>query len=306
MVAVNTPKEMADRLHIGVRLLYLLSNRTPEFYRIYQIPKRNGKSRTIEAPAPILKRVQRKILERLLPGEVSGIATAFEPGRNIRANAGIHCGAEVILGLDLKDFFPSLRYGLVRRLFDDFPPEVAVLLAKLCTLYGHLPQGAPTSPHLANLLLKDFDSGLEAFCRERGVAVTRYADDLTFSGHLDDGGIRDLIRYCRAELGKLNLRLNNRKIRVLRRGARQLVTGLVVNDNVGVPREEKRRLRQRMYYLNKHWEAEFRELDEPALDALLGQANFIWDMDRGNAEFAGYRRQLLEIKHGYRVIERME
>ena len=126
------------------------------------------------------------------------------------------------------------------------------------------------------------------------------ADDLTFSGDPGNEEITGLIRYVKQELGKLGLRLNHEKIRIQRQGMRQEVTGVVVNAKTSAPREVRRRLRQQMYYLNKHWEHEWRKLDEHSLNVLLGQANFIWDMDRDNPEFTEYRRQLLEIKRYFR------
>lgn len=327
MISGITVEQIARETGLNSRFLYLVSNHIPEYYRIYRIPKKNGKYRTIEAPAPILKRIQQYILWRILPWRIpcspeeladtaeilkgNGIsfhrrdlawmlsaATAFEPGSSIKKNAGEHCGKPVVVSLDVKNFFPSLKYSLVRSLFQQVVDEdgVAVMLSKFCTLNGHLPQGAVTSPHLSNLLLHDFDISLRQYCLARKLAFTRYADDLTFSGDPGNEEITGLIRYVKQELGKLGLRLNHEKIRIQRQGMRQEVTGVVVNAKTSAPREIRRRLRQQMYYLNKHWEHEWRKLDEHSLNVLLGQANFIWDMDRDNPEFTEYRRQLLEIK----------
>ena len=327
MISGITVERIAEETGLNRRFLLLLSNNIPDYYRIYRIPKKNGKFRTIEAPAPVLKRIQQYILWRILPRRIpsspaeladtaeilkgNGIsfrrrdlagmlsaATAFEPGSSIKKNAGEHCGKPVVISLDVKNFFPSLKYDLVRTLFQRIVHEdgVAVMLSKFCTLNGHLPQGAVTSPHLSNLLLHDFDVSLRQYCLARKLAFTRYADDLTFSGDPGNEEITGLIRYVKQELGKLGLSLNHEKIRIQRQGMRQEVTGVVVNAKTSVPREVRRRLRQQMYYLNKHWEHEWRKLDEHSLNVLLGQANFIWDMDRDNPEFAEYRRQLLEIK----------
>ena len=189
----------------------------------------------------------------------------------------------------------------MRSLFQRIVREdaAAVMLAKFCTLNGHLPQGAVTSPRLSNLLLLEFDEALLRYARLHELAFTRYADDLTFSGDPSDAEIAELIRVCRGELRKLGLRLNRDKIRVRRQGMRQEVTGVVVNAKAAAPREVRRRLRQRMYYLNKHWEREWRDLDEHSLNVLLGQANFIWDLDRSDPETGEYRRQLLEIRRNF-------
>ncbi len=331
MISGITVERIAEETGLNRRFLLLMSNNIPDYYRIYRIPKKNGKFRTIEAPASVLKRIQQYILWTILPRQIpcspeklaetaeilkgNGIsfrrrdlarmlsaATAFEPRSSIKKNAQEHCGKPVVISLDVKNFFPSLKYSLVRSLFQRVVNEddVAVMLSKFCTLNGHLPQGAVTSPHLSNLLLHDFDVSIRQYCLARKLAFTRYADDLTFSGDPGNEEITGLIRYVKQELGKLGLRLNHEKIRIQRQGMRQEVTGVVVNAKTSAPREVRRRLRQQMYYLNKHWEHEWRKLDEHSLNVLLGQANFIWDMDRDNPEFTEYRRQLLEIKRYFR------
>lgn len=116
-------------------------------------------------------------------------ATAFEPGTSIKDNAENHCGRPVVIALDVKDFFPSLKYSRVLALFRRYTEteNAAVMLAKLCTLYGHLPQGAVTSPHISNLLLHDLDFTLKLYALDHNLEFTRYADDLTFSGNPDNG-----------------------------------------------------------------------------------------------------------------------
>ena len=129
------------------------------------------------------------------------------------------------------------------------------------------------------------------------MVVSRYADDLTFSGAIDNETITELIQFCRQELRYVGLKLNNQKIHVQRKSGCQSVTGLVVNETVNAPRDMRRAVRQKMYYLNKFWEKEWRKLDDHTLNVLLGQVNFIWDLKRENREFSEYRRQLLEIQH---------
>lgn len=323
-------EKMAETLGLNCKFLYLLSNQTPLFYKIYKIPKKNGKFRTIEAPVPVLKRVQKYLLQYVLPSHVKWsaeqideitmifhekqkkiprltnsmpTATAFEPGCSVKQNASVHCGKPVVISLDIKNFFPSLRYDLVLSLFKRYVSEdqIAVMFSKFCTLYGHLPQGSVASPHISNLIMCDFDANIYKYCVMHDLSYTRYADDLTFSGNPDNGEISELIHLCREELKKLCLRLNNDKIRVQRTGMRQEVTGVVVNSKINAPREARRALRQKMYYLNKHWESEWRNLDEHSLNVLLGKANFIWDLDRNNPEICEYRKQLLEIKRYFNV-----
>ena len=203
----------------------------------------------------------------------------------------------MVLELDIRNFFPSLSYQLLYDYLvkNGFTQEAAKTVTALCNFNGHLPQGAVTSPHIANLLLYDFDRAINDYVRRFGV-YTRYADDLTFSGNLSGDRISNIIMRCRSRLIFLGLKLNPEKTRVNRRGSRQQVTGLVVNEKLQAPRELRRKLRQEMYYLNRYWESEWRKLTPEHLASLLGQVNFVWSIDRDNAEFAEYRRQLLEIK----------
>ena len=166
----------------------------------------------------------------------------------------------------------------------------------LGTFKGHLPQGAVTSPFLANRLLHDFDEVMSQHCRQVKVNYSRYADDITLSGNISDALKEKLISFIREGLYLYGLQLNSKKIRVLRRNNRQEVTGVVVNEKLQAPRELRRILRQKMYYLNRFWENDWQKLTENDFDKLLGQVNFVWSIDKRNSEFAEYRKQLLEIK----------
>ena len=289
--------KMAEKLGLPLKFLRWQAATVQDSYRVYSIPKRNGKMRTIEAPSERLKLIQRRILHHLLPQTVSKCATAFVRGRCIADNARRHLNAPVVLELDIRNFFPSLSYQLLYDYLvkNGFAQEAAKTVTALCTFNGHLPQGAVTSPHIANLLLYDFDRAINDYVRRFGV-YTRYADDLTFSGNLSGDRILSIIIRCRCRLNFLGLKLNPEKTRVNRRGSRQQVTGLVVNEKLQAPRELRRKLRQEMYYLNRYWESEWRKLTPEHLDSLLGQVNFVWSIDRDNTEFSEYRRQLLEIK----------
>ena len=289
---------LARKLGLTVKQLYFISYNLKRFYTVYSIPKKNGKIRTIEAPSPLLKKIQSKILQDFISRRTSGAATAFEKKRNIKKNAQIHLNQPVLIGLDIKNFFPSVRFKLVWDYFkqQNIEDEPARLIATLCTFNGHLPQGAITSPFLANRLLRRFDEKMLKFCNLQKVNYSRYADDITFSGNINSA-LRDrLIKFVREELIPFHLQLNDEKIRVLHRNNRQEVTGIVVNEKLQAPRELRRILRQKMYYLNHFWENDWQKLTENDLDKLLGQVNFVWSIDKRNSEFAEYRKQLLEIK----------
>src|SRR5262245_22800337 len=238
-------------------------------YRLFTLPKRSGGTRQILAPDDRLKEVQRRILRRLLRRlRCHPAAAGFERGWSIVTNALPHAGKPVVVRLDLKNFFPSTRAHRVRKYFRKigWNREAAWLLARLCTHQGGLPQGAPTSPRLSNLVNCRLDArlaGLAAYSGPRhyrnprtgeriratenriGVTYTRYADDLTFSFDADDAkAIHDLIWRVRRIVAQEGYELHLRKkFQIRRRHQRQVVTGLVVNDRVDLPRTTRRWLR---------------------------------------------------------------
>jgi hypothetical protein len=227
--------------------------------------------RLLEIPKPRLKRAQRKVLDEILSRvPPHPAAHAFRAGRSVLTNAAPHCGRRVVLRFDLSDFFASVPAGRVKGVFLalGFPPTVARLLAGLCTTVTpfemwerfsggpramtradqdtaerlrrpHLPQGAPTSPALANLCAFRLDCRLAGLAAKLGATYTRYADDLTFSGGDDlrraADRIRRLVMTIAAEEG---FQVNARKTRVLPSGRRQTVTGVVVNAKPNVRRAE--------------------------------------------------------------------
>ena len=262
-----TVAALADWLGVPLRQLDWLAdlrslNRSPDLrtYGHRWVPKPGGRSRLIEAPRPRLKLAQRRLLHGILdPVPPHAAAHGFRPGRSVRTNAEPHCGRAVVLKFDLCDFFPGVGAGRVRAIFDrlGYPPEVARALTGLCTTRTpadvwdqrphpaadgsdhptwqrlnarHLPQGAPTSPALANLAAYRLDVRLTKLAEALGATYTRYADDLTLSGgpELRTGAarLRRLVTTVAAGEGWV---LNVRKSRVLGRSGRQAVCGVVVN-----------------------------------------------------------------------------
>jgi retron-type reverse transcriptase len=266
---LSTPAELAEALGLSVPRLRWLAFHTEaatrSHYLRFTIPKRSGGTRTLFVPHRTLAQAQRCILERIvtkLPVETP--AHGFVTGRSILTNARAHAGRSIVVNLDLQDFFPNVGFPRVRSVFKraGYSPAVATILALLCTecprrLMGYegityhvatgprgLPQGACTSPGLSNLVARRLDRRLSGLARKLGLAYTRYADDLTFSGDetLDDrvGYLMARVRHIARDEG---FTINEAKSRVLRRNTAQVVTGLVVNDRPGVARAEVRRLR---------------------------------------------------------------
>lgn len=220
----------------------------PVSYARYSIPKRSGGQRTIDAPAAPLKALQRTILRRLLKRlPCHPAATGFEPERSIVTNAAPHVGAAVVVRMDLQDFFPSTTSARVRDYFQalGWDEPSCALLTDWCTLNGGLPQGAPTSPRLSNLVNYPLDVRLTALAERMHAVYTRYADDITFSFAGEGRGpATAIIRLTKLVCQEYGYRLHlKRKLRIRRRHQSQRVTGLVVNDKVALPRETRRRIR---------------------------------------------------------------
>ncbi len=252
-------------------------------YRYAWIPKRHGEMRLLESPKSRLKALQSRVLRGILdlvpPHEA---AHGFRAGCSIRSFALPHVGRRHVLRMDLKDFFPRIHRALVEAVFlaAGYPEAVSRLLAGLCTntapadlwddaleaiqgrrgwpsqsLYGrpHLPQGAPTSPALANLCAFRLDCRLSALARATGAVYTRYADDLAFSGEDDFGRAA---RRFQIQVGAIaieeGLMVNTHKTRVMRAGVRQQLAGVVVNRHANVARGVFDRLKAILHNCVRH------------------------------------------------------
>jgi len=243
-------------------------------YTPFTIPKRSGGQRTIAAPAPALKKLQRTILHRVL-GRLRShpAAMGFERGRSIVTNAAPHVRAAVVLRMDVHDFFPSTSADVVRDHFRGagWDEEASCLLTGWCTYEGALPQGAPTSPRLSNLVNYALDVRLAALAERFGGAYTRYADDITFSFPDDDrSAVASAIRITKEVCGEYGYRLHQkRKLIIRRRHQSQRVTGLVVNDRVSLPRATRRRLRAIGHHLRTGRQATLTEQQLKGWQALM-------------------------------------
>ncbi len=282
---IETADDLAARLGTSPGALTWLTwpEDAPSHYVSREIPKRSGGSRLICAPKPRTRAAQdwimRHILRRL---PVHDCAHGFVRGRSILTNAQAHVGKHIVVNLDLEDFFPSISFATVDGLFEwmGYSKDVAWHLAMLCTCrYGgrryrrSLPQGAPTSPAIANAICWKLDRRLSALAAKSGFTYTRYADDLTLSG---DGAFASGLAGTLVLIGKIiaeeGFRINGAKTRFMRRGERQEVTGLVVNDQAGLPRKELRNLRATLHNcLRRGPHAENREHDPLFRERLSGK-----------------------------------
>lgn len=231
------------------------------------IPKRGGRQRLLEAPKPELKAIQRRILTEILNRlPTHDAAHGFVVGRSCLTGAGPHVGQEIVVTVDLVDFFPSTPIGRVHRTFRSlgYPWAVACLLTSLTTTAtplpirqrlkrksgatwheikrlaaAHLPQGAPTSPALANLAAWRLDRRLTGLSASFGATYTRYADDLAFSGPRSFArGLEDFMSAAADIVEDEGYAVNVTKTRIMPRSSRQSVTGVLVNHHLNLPRDE--------------------------------------------------------------------
>ena len=241
-------------------------------YRI--LAKEGGSIRLIEAPKERMKQMQKQILSEILEKiPLHPAVHGFRRGRSVKTFAAPHVGQRVVLRMDLRDFFPSINTPRVQAMFRTagYPEPVANLLGGLCTnaaprslwqakgsrldamcmaearhLYAwpHLPQGAPTSPALANICAYRFDCRLTGLAEACGAVYTRYADDLAFSGDKDfEHGIERFAIHAAAILLEEGFTVHHRKTRIMRQGVRQYLAGVVANQRLNVPRADFDRLK---------------------------------------------------------------
>ena len=244
--------QLAALLGTNNRSLWKILRDVDSRYRDYSILKKNGKTRRISAPDPALKSLQRAINRKILmPLPISKYARAYFQGAKISENAAPHVGKKVLLKLDLTDFFGSIRFDRVlSEVFHRkrYPKQIGTILTSLCCRGDVLPQGAPTSPAISNLVLRHFDDVFGAWCERRGFSYTRYCDDLTVSGN---ASLYPAYQKAKRMLEETGFRINRSKTRFLTNANRQTVTGLTVNEKLAVPSDYKRKLRQEVYYVLK-------------------------------------------------------
>ena len=252
MIVYKELSSIENDLGFPIKTLYGLSNNLEKHYHNVFIPKSDGTKRKLSVPDLILKNVQRSIVDNILIYyPISKYATAYKVGSNVQKNARPHVNKKKILKLDIEGFFDNIIYSRVKDIVfyeEKFSEPIRILLTMLCYYRESLPQGAPTSPAITNIIMYDFDEKIGEYCAEKGVSYTRYCDDMTFSGEFDE---KEIITLVKEELRKLGLFLKNRKTAVINSTKRQTVTGIVVNEKLNITKEYKKKIRQEIYYIEK-------------------------------------------------------
>lgn len=271
---MRTNHDLAALLGTNRRNLLTLLYRTPktDLYHAFEINKRSGGKRQISVPNPELKRLQRTLNDLLiLVYEPNRCVQGFQPGRSIVTNAEAHMARRrrYILNVDLQDFFPSINFGRVRGMFMNppynLPPKVASVLAQLCCFNNQLPQGAPTSPIISNMICAKMDSQLIQLARKHRCFYTRYADDLTFSTYAPTfprelAEMQQLATGLKLAVGTELRRIvedngfhvQEKKVRLQSDHDRQEVTGVTVNKFPNVSRKFVRQIRAMLHAWEKY------------------------------------------------------
>ena len=331
--ALDAAGHLAEAMGISVSQLRFLAfsrqvSRVTHYVR-FEIPKKRGGTRLISAPMPRLKLAQRWILTEILDKlELHDAAHGFRAQRSIVTNATPHVGAPLVVNVDLQDFFPTIDYRRVKGVFASlgYSEAIATILALLCTepdvtpveLDGrtyyvaqstrHLPQGAPTSPALTNIICRKLDRRLDGLARSLGFTYTRYADDLTFSTR-DPGArskrIAQLLGAVRLITREEGFIVHPDKTRVLGPGSQREVTGVVVNEHLNVDRKTLKRFRALLFQIErdgvqgKSWGS-----CPDLLASIEGYANFVHMVNPERGEPLRARTRAILAAHGRPRAER--
>ena len=299
MIVYRELSSLEQDLGISAKSLYAVSNNLSKHYRKTKLPKKGGGFRNLSVPDEVLKSIQKRIAEVLLIHmPVSRYAKAYRFGSSTLRNAKHHIGKQVVLKLDILHFFDSIRYSTVKdKVFPEniFAEPLRILLTMLCYYKDALPQGAPSSPAITNIILYEFDEQIGQWCWERGIAYTRYCDDMTFSGDFDPA---EVIRFIRLELKKMGFLLNEQKTKIQRPGRQQTVTGIVVNERLSIPADYRRKLRQELYFCRKFGIREHLQkigleiLEDTYRMQLLGKVNYVLQVHPDDEEIKAARKWL--------------
>lgn len=303
MVEYREISSLCQALGYSARTLYSVSNAVEKHYHEAELIKSNGEIRLIRVPDKLLKSIQRRIVDVILLQEpISDYAMAYKTGSSTSKNASPHVGKRKVLKLDIRKFFDYITYPMVKeRVFtaDKFSEPIRILLSILCIYFHQLPQGAPTSPAISNIIMRTFDEVVGDWCSEKSIAYSRYCDDMTFSGDFDE---KEIIAFVDDELRKNGFFLNHKKTVCLHDGQRKEVTGIVVNEKISVPANYKKKIRQEMYYINRYGlESHIARIDnnqsvDKYVAGLLGRVNYVILVEPHNEEMIRYRNMLISLK----------
>lgn len=332
-LSLKTRQELSNWLNVPDRKLRYLLYVLPESqkYQSFEIKKRNGSNRKIDAPCAALKEIQCAIANAIeVASSPSPLAHGYVHRRSILTNASAHTKKKFVVACDISDFFSSITFPRVLGLFlsppFNFPKPLAVVLAQACTFNGCLPQGAPTSPAISNVICRSLDRKILSFALKAKCHVSRYADDICFSSNhpkflsaiSKDGEPSEELSEIFSDSG---FKINLKKFKVMHRSCRQTVTGIVVNDGISIPREWRRQLRTMLFLQKKHgneqaqkiiyeWSKNAIRSRESEIQKIIsGKLSYLYQVDKFTGKeitrsFAkSYPGQISFIKEGMAKVE---
>ncbi|AFZ08135.1 RNA-directed DNA polymerase [Oscillatoria nigro-viridis PCC 7112] len=273
----NTAEEIALAMGISRGKLRFLTLNSPAstitHYTRFKISKKTGEERSIVAPGPNLKSAQRWILDNILEKlEVHSAAHGFCKKRSTVTNAKPHVGADILVKIDLQNFFQSISYKRVKGLFSGlgYSETAANIFGLICTAFEikeiekegqinytasgdrHLPQGSPASPAISNLICRHLDSRIAIVAKNLGFCYTRYADDLTFSGCGEAARrISNLMKEIKLIIAAEGFSINRDKTKIMGRSVQQEVTGIVVNTQLNISKKTLKAFRATLYQIEQ-------------------------------------------------------
>jgi RNA-directed DNA polymerase len=274
-------------LGINKQVLSNIINSTDNFYRKFKIAKRIGGEREIASPYPVLKHIQRWILQNILEKiYINECATGFIKKKSILENVNPHLAAPCVLKLDLLNFFPSINLNRVFAIFKrcGYSKKISYFLSKICCLDDSLPQGACTSPYIANIVAKKLDSRLFGLANKFELSYTRYADDLTISGKELPWKIKDYITLIIREEGFF---INESKTRLIKGNSKKIVTGISISaKEPKLPRKYKHKLRHEAFVILNMPIEEYKNrvlvLDPVNIERIIGKYQFWFFIEKDN------------------------
>lgn len=248
---MKTFESFAKEIGFNMQVLDNYVTYADSYYKTFFISKKNKtKKRQIDCPSKELKSIQRWILSNYFNDiPISDRANGFVKGRGIKRNAQFHLNRSFILSIDIKDFFPSISQKQVYEALEKKmgENELNLKLAKLCTFKRHLPQGAPTSPALSNIVFKDIDDEITNFCKKKLVVYSRYADDMVFSCDTKIALV-EIYSFVNNLLRENSFNINKSKTKYFSGKGRMAITGININEGrLSVKQEIKRNLRSNIY-----------------------------------------------------------
>jgi RNA-directed DNA polymerase len=248
---IPTTGSLSLFLGISPKTIFSIRQNAEQHYRSFTLTKKDGSKRNIDTPRTYLKVIQWWILDNILNNaHVAENVFGFVAGRSVLQNAIYHHGAKHVLNVDIRQFFPSISIDQVRDIFCTlgYGHDVANMLSELCCLDGRVPQGAPTSPAIANQVLKGLDKELTQLADRVGHRYSRYADDLTFSSKKWIS--KELIEEIQTAVAVAGFELKSEKTRFSGTGGRMEVTGIVINETLQPSRNWRKRTRATLHKLS--------------------------------------------------------